>query len=181
MGYSISLETERLLIRDFRMEDAEAMLAMHSDPEVQKYTGEPVVTSIEEMKERIQDRLKAYKELGYGRWTLIEKATGTVIGWAGLLYLPEFDQIDLGYRLRQEFWGKGYATESSHVILKYGFEELGMEEIIAIAYEANVGSIKVMQKVGMKFYKKAIYDENDTEEAIWYRLTQDQYRAMQSN
>lgn len=163
------LETERLLIRDIEVEDKEDMFKLHSDPEVQKYTGEPVVESVEEMEQRIRARHKEYKELGYGRWALIEKASNTLIGWAGLLYLEEFDQIDIGYRLRKEFWGKGYATEASVAILKYGFETLGLEEIIAIAYPANVGSIRVMQKTGMQYYKTAEYEEGDGG-AIWYRM-----------
>ena len=77
------------------------------------------------------------------------------VGWAGLAYLPEFDEIDLGYRFLPEYWGKGIATEASHAILAYGFEELKLSRIIAIALKEHSASIKVMEKVGMEFDKFA--------------------------
>jgi len=89
------------------------------------------------------------------------------VGWAGLAYLPEFDEIDLGYRFLPEYWGLGIATEASRAILNYGFDQLELKKIIAIAMKEHKASIRVMQKVGMEFDKFGPY-EPGSEDAIWY-------------
>ena len=161
------IETERLLLRKITLADTENMFRLHSDPEVQKYTGEPVVESIAEMEEAIRTRMTDYDRYGYGRWATVLKDGMHFVGWAGLAYLPEFDEIDLGYRFLPEFWGSGLATEASQAILTYGFEQLALKKIIAIALKEHQASIRVMQKVGMEFDKFAPY-EPGSEDAVWY-------------
>lgn len=164
---NIIIETERLLLREVTVDDKEEMFQMHSNPEVQKYTGEPVVESLEEMEQAIRVRTVDYKKFGYGRWATFLKDGMQFIGWAGLAYLPEFDEIDLGYRFTPDYWGKGYATEASHAILNYGFDTLGLKRIIAIAMKENKASIRVMEKVGMEFDKFAPYEPGG-EDVVWY-------------
>ena len=164
---NIIIETERLYLREITLDDQEALFRLHSNPLVQKYTGEPVVRSIEEIEKAIENRNIHYKKYGYGRWATILKNRNQFVGWAGLAYLPEFDVIDLGYRFLPEFWGLGLATEASRAILNYGFDSLNLKKIVAIAMEENKASIRVMEKVGMEFEKMAPY-EPETEDAIWY-------------
>ncbi len=76
---------------------------------------------------------------------------GTFLGWCGLKYFPETDEVDLGYRFMKKYWGKGYATESSRACLNYGFHELKLKRIMAKAMPENKDSLKVMQKLGMVF------------------------------
>ncbi len=161
------LETERLLLRKITLDDKEEIFKLHSDPEVQKYTGEPVVQSIDEIEKAIQIRIANYKKYGYGRWATVLKNGMQFVGWAGLAYLPEFDEIDIGYRFLPAFWGSGIATEASHAILTYGFDKLKLERIIAIAMKENKASIRVLEKVGMEFDKFAPY-EPGSEDAVWY-------------
>jgi len=161
------IETERLLLREITLDDKEELFKLHSDPEVQKYTGEPLVESIEEMEKAIKARISDYEKYGFGRWATILKNEMQFVGWAGLAYLPEFDEIDLGYRFLPEYWGKGIATEASHAILAYGFDQLKLRKIIAIAMKENKASFKVMEKVGMEFDKFAPY-ELGSEDAVWY-------------
>ena len=143
------------------------MFNMYSNPAVHKYTGEHMLASMEEMAQKIEERSANYKKYGYGRWATFLKEDGQFIGWAGLAYLPEFDEIDLGYRFLPQYWGKGYATETSKAILEYGFNKLGLKRIIAIAMKENTASIKVMEKVGMQFEKYAPYDPGG-EDVVWY-------------
>ncbi|MBT8266292.1 MAG: GNAT family N-acetyltransferase, partial [Bacteroidia bacterium] len=143
------------------------MFKLYSDPEVQKYTGEPVVTSLEEMKKAIELRILNYKKYGYGRWATVLKNGNQFVGWAGLAYLPEFDEVDLGYRFFPEYWGSGLATEASRAILNYGFDVLKLDRIVAIAMKENKASIRVMEKVGMEYDKLAPY-EPGSEDAVWY-------------
>lgn len=161
------IETERLFLRKITLDDKENMFRLHSDPDVQKYTGEPVVESIEEIEKAIRIRVKDYEKYGYGRWATFLKNEMQFVGWAGLAYLPEFDKIDLGYRFLPEFWGSGLATEASRAILTYGFEKLELKRIIAIAMKENKASIKVMEKVGMVFDKFAPY-EPGSKDVVWY-------------
>ena len=169
MNYLI--ETERLFLRKITLDDKEALFKLHSNLAVQKYTGEPVVNSIEEIETTIHARINNYKKYGYGRWATILKNGMQFAGWAGLAYLPEFDEIDLGYRFLPEYWGAGIATEASRAILTYGFDTLKLKKIIAIAMRENKASIKVMEKIGMEFDKFAPY-EIGSEDAIWYACDQ---------
>jgi RimJ/RimL family protein N-acetyltransferase len=163
------IETDRLLLREIVPADKKDMLRMYSDEEVHRYTGEPTIESLEEMEKAILERVPNYKKYGYGRWATILKEDMRFIGWAGLAYLPEFDEIDLGYRFMPQYWGKGYATEASQAVLDYGFEQLKLPKIIAIAMKENKASIRVMEKVGMVFDKYAPYDPGG-EDVVWYKL-----------
>ena len=164
------IETERLLLRKITPDDKEELFDLHSDPEVQKFTGEPVVVSMEEIEQSVASRLNDYKNHGFGRMAAIEKSTNNFIGWSGLTYLPEFDQVDLGFRFKRKYWGKGFATEVSKAIIEYGFNVLNLEEIIAIALPGNKASIRVMEKAGMRFDKEAPY-EDAIPEAVWYKIS----------
>jgi RimJ/RimL family protein N-acetyltransferase len=144
------LETERLLIREFVEDDAEAFFSFNSDPEVMRYTGEPPSTSVEHVRRQIRD-YPDYRVHGYGRWAVVYKPHRQVVGFNGLKYLEELREIDLGFRLRTDFWGLGIATESSAEILRYGFENLGLKRIIGLVLPENTRSIRVLEKVGMRF------------------------------
>ncbi len=161
------IETERLVLKEITLDDKEAMFRLHSNDEVQKYTGDPLVASLEEMEKAIETRIIDYEKYGYGRWATFLKNGMHFIGWAGLAYLPEFDEIDLGYRFTPEHWGKGFATEASLAILNYGFNKLELKRIIAIAMKDNKASINVMEKCGMEFDKFAPYVP-DGEDVVWY-------------
>lgn len=100
------IETERLWLRQFVPEDAEAVFRIQSDPEVMRYTGEAPPANIEEIRLMLVERpIADYGRYGFGRWACISKATGELIGGAGLKYLPELDDVDLGYRLRRDWLG----------------------------------------------------------------------------
>ncbi len=168
------LETERLILREINREDRTELFVLHSDPEVQQYTGEDVVRSIDEIDRAIAGRLKNYKEDGFGRLAVVRKGTDEFLGWAGLTYLHEFEVVDLGYRFKKEFWGKGFATEASNAILTYGFKELKLAEIVAISLPENTASIRVMQKLGMTYYKHAPY-ELGSEDGVWYKIKKQEF------
>ncbi|NNL38321.1 MAG: GNAT family N-acetyltransferase [Flavobacteriaceae bacterium] len=119
------------------------------------------------MKKAIELRIMNYKKYGYGRWATVLKSGKQFVGWAGLAYLPEFDEVDLGYRFLPEYWGSGLATEASNAILNYAFDVLKLDKIVAIAMKENKASIRVMEKVGMEFDKLAPY-EPGSENAVWY-------------
>lgn len=114
---------------------------------------------------------KDYNTYGYGRWAVIYKPENKIIGFAGLKYLPEFNETDIGFRFLPKYWGKGLATEASKEIITYGFEKLGLDKIIGIALAKNIGSCKVLEKIGLKQYKIADYD-GDGIDYNWYKIEQ---------
>ena len=142
-------ETARLRHRAFTVDDAAALYAINSHPEVMRYTGEEPFPSLEVTREAIAS-YPDFKERGFGRWACVDKASGAIIGMSGLKYLPEFDAVDVGYRFLPEWWGKGLATESGIACLEFGFSVLGLEEIIGLVLPDNSGSIRVLEKLGMK-------------------------------
>lgn len=144
------IETDRLLIREFVEDDAEAFFSFNSDPEVMRFTGEPPSTSVDLVKKQIRD-YPDYRLHGYGRWAVVYKPDRRVVGFNGLKFLEDLQEVDLGYRLRSDYWGRGIATESSMAVLRYGFEDLGLKRIIGLVLPENLASIRVLEKIGMRF------------------------------
>lgn len=154
MAVKIILETGRLILREFGEADVEAFYLLGSHPAIIKYTGDPGggMTSIEHALEILRSHPMAdYEKHGFGRWACVHKEKGEVIGFAGLKYLEELDEVDIGYRLLPEYWGAGIATEAAQAVLEFGFRKLQMEEIIGLAVPENVASIRILEKLGMNF------------------------------
>ena len=164
------IETDRLILRKFTIQDYKEVYEFGSNKEVQKYTGDPVIESLDAAKELIRNVwYEDYKKYGYGRWATIYKPDNKLIGFAGLKYLPEIDETDIGFRFLPKYWGKGIATEASIEIIKYGFEKLNLKRIIGVAMPVNIGSCKVLTKIGLEFYKVDEY-EGDGESYNWYKI-----------
>lgn len=164
------IETDRIILREFTIADYKDVYEFGSNLEVQKYTGDKIIESLNEAKELIKNVwYEDYKQYGYGRWAVIYKPENKIIGFAGLKYLPEFNETDIGFRFLPEYWGKGLATEVSKEIIKYGFEKLNLDKIIGIAIADNIGSCKVLEKIGLSFYKIDEYD-GDGKEYNWYKI-----------
>jgi len=164
------IETERLILREFEPNDFKGVFEFGSNKEIQKYTGDPLLKSIEEAKKIISDVwLVDYKKYGFGRWATIYKPDNKLIGFSGLKFLPEFNQVDIGFRYLPKYWNLGIATEASKEIIKYGFETLNLDEIIGIAYPENIASCKVLEKVGLSFYKQDDYN-GDGGTYNWYKI-----------
>ncbi|WP_457618259.1 GNAT family N-acetyltransferase [Lutibacter sp.] len=175
---SIFLETDRLILREFELSDLQAVYNFASDVEVQKYTGDTILTDLNQAKDIIINVwFSDYKKYGYGRWAVVLKPENKVIGFAGLKYLPELNETDVGFRFLPEYWGIGIATEVSKEILKYGFEILKLEKIIGIVIPENVASSKVLKKLGFNFYKLDSYD-NGGEKCNWYKIDKKRYLEL---
>jgi [ribosomal protein S5]-alanine N-acetyltransferase len=150
-------QSKRLLFRKFTTADAGLLYELNSDPEVVKYVHEPPTTK-ENAEQIIKDIILPQYELNLGRWAVCLKYTDEFIGWCGLKYIKENDVIDLGYRFKKQYWGKGYATEAAQTCISYGFAHLNLDKIIAKAHVENTGSLNVIGKCGMKFLKEDVED-----------------------
>ena len=154
-----TLTTDRLILRPFTIEDVPAQYEMNLDPEVSRYTGDGGVVGIDEIERRIKnDVLRDYKMHGYGRMVVVLKETGEIIGFCGLKYLSDLEEVDLGYRFVQRQWGKGIATEASRAVLDYAWSDLGLNRVIAWVLPENQGSVRVLDKLGFHFEKALLED-----------------------
>lgn len=162
------IETERLILRPFTLDDAEASLEMSQDPEVMKFLGGVDTSSVEEHRKMLKKvPLDDYEKYGFGRFAMIHKETGEYMGFTGLKYIAELDEVDIGYRIKRKFWRQGYSYEAALPSMDFGFNELGLDRIIALANPNNVASVNLMKKLGLIYEKDIhIYDEN----AVYYAI-----------
>lgn len=157
---NLIIETERLLIRPFSMDDIEPSYAMNLDAEVSEFTGDGGVVSKKEIERRIIENVFGdYKKHGFGRLAVELKGENKFIGFTGLKYLEDMDEVDLGYRLMKKYWGKGIATESARACVNLGFNTLGLSKLIAMVLPENRGSIRVLEKLNFE-YEKDIIENN---------------------
>ncbi len=167
------IETPRLILREFEISDAAALYELNSDPEVMRYTGDRPFSSIAEAETFVHN-YDTYQRQGFGRWAVMSKDTGRLIGWCGLKR-NEKDLIDIGFRFFREQWGKGYATEAAKATLDYGFEQLGLEQIIGRAARENKASLRVLEKLGMEFWKKDSC--MGIANSLYYKIDKQQFKS----
>lgn len=165
-------ETERLLLREFDFCDEHDFFEMDSDPEVHRYIENKPLDSIEQVRDIIRFVQSQYVENGIGRWAVVDKKTNECLGWCGLKYfqVPLNDHVDiyeLGYRFKRKHWGKGYATESSIAVLDYGFENLKIDIIYALADVDHSKSLHVLRKLGFEHIEVFDYDGKPCD---WFEL-----------
>jgi RimJ/RimL family protein N-acetyltransferase len=149
------MQTERLFLRPFTPDDAEAYWPLVSLPEVLRYTGEQAQASLDDVRRTLLSRpIRDYSVHGFGRMACIEKCSGRLVGFSGLKYLEDLQEVDVGYRFLPDCWGKGYATESAKVLMQQGILEHGITRIIGLVQPENLASVRVLSKLGLTFERK---------------------------
>lgn len=137
-------------MRQLTKEDAKDFYTLNLDEEVLQYTGDQPFENIQAATDFLT-HYDPYAKYGVGRLAVIDKTTLQFIGWCGLKYSPDQNEYDIGFRFYKHYWNKGYATETAQKCLDFGFRELGIEKIVGRAMKDNIGSIKVLEKIGMAF------------------------------
>lgn len=160
------LETNRLYLREMTPDDAEQAYLLNLDPEVVKYTGDVAFKSIDEAKTFLEN-YNHFKKYGFGRWAVIDKTNDEYLGWCGLKYSEDLDEFDIGFRFFKKHWNKGYATEAAKACLEIGFDKFGMKTIVGRVMKANIGSIKVLEKIGLRFDRTFNFDG---QEGLIYKI-----------
>lgn len=167
----MAIYTDRLILRKFSIEDARDLYDLNSDKEVLKYTGDTPFSSISDAQKFINE-YDEYNKNGFGRLSVVLKSSNTTIGWCGLKYLAQLDEVDIGYRIKKTYWNNGYMTEAAIECINYGFNHLNIKEIVGRAVKENLSSIRVLKKIGMTYWK----DFNSKgQEAVYYKITSDQH------
>ncbi len=146
------LHTERLLLRGWRPEDRDPFAALNADPVVMEHFPAPLARAesdgfVDSVEANLADR-------GWGLWAAERRDTGAFIGFIGL-NVPGFEAdftpcVEVGWRLAREHWGVGFAPEGAREAVRFGFEELGLEEIVSFTTVGNHNSRRVMEKIGMR-------------------------------
>ena len=151
MADSKVLETKRLILRCLTMDDLDDLFVLYHSPEVRKYYSEGI-PSYDETKQELKWMINhCYIKYGFGMWATIHKETGKFIGRCGLtpMDIEGHEEIEVGYMLVREYWGRGLATEAAQAILNYGFERVGLSRLICVVNPENQASSKVALKIGM--------------------------------
>ena len=154
------LETERLRLRQFTPDDVDNLVELDSDPLVRRFLDMPDAPTYEDAQQTLARFMDWYTRGDmYGYWAAEEKETGAFIGWFHFRpHRPKPEEIEVGYRLKQAYWNRGYATEMSQALLRKGFEEANLPRIVAITLADNLASQRVMQKIGMTLEERYLYD-----------------------
>ena len=176
------IETERYLIRPLVTDDAAGIFELDSNPKVHAYLGNNPIKTLAEAENTIQFIQQQYKDLGIGRWAIIEKSSGNFVGWTGFKYIIEpvnnhVNYHDLGYRLIESYWGKGIATETAKACLKYAFEVLDLEVVYGICDISNIRSKNILQKCGLKITETFDYDDTPH---YWFEINNLEYQRNKS-
>lgn len=144
------IETPRLGLRHFRLDDVQDFFVLGSDPEVIRYAQDTPFADLAEASRVLREApLADYEKYGYGRLAVVLKQTGELIGFCGMKYIQELGRNELGYRYKRPFWGNGLGSEAGLATLEYACTQLGMNEAIALILPANIGSVRVAEKLGM--------------------------------
>jgi RimJ/RimL family protein N-acetyltransferase len=185
----IFLETERLILRRFTMDDTDLLVELYADPDVMRYINGGLPVPREKIVEEDLPAFLSYYDRfdAYGFWAAIEKESGRFLGWfhfrpgarAGPL------EPELGYRLHRFAWGRGYATEGSRALIDKGFAELGVARVNAGTMTVNIGSRRVMEKAGLRFVRAYHADwpvsiPGDEQGAVEYAIDRAEWESDRS-
>lgn len=143
-----NLETERTIMRKLTKEDATHFYTLNLDEEVLKYTGDKPFENLQASVDFLTN-YDQYEKYGVGRLAVIDKETSEFLGWCGLKFSEDKNEYDIGFRFYKKHWNKGFATETAKKCLDFGFNKLKIEKIVGRAMTENIGSIKVLEKIGM--------------------------------
>ena len=146
------LETDRLILRRLTVEDAPFILALLNDPAWIKYIGDRGVRTIDDARANIFNvHIATYERLGFGFYLTERKSDGTPIGLCGLIHREGLEDVDIGFALLPDFRAGGYASEAALAVMAYANNNLKLTRIVGITSHDNVSSIKLLEKIGLKF------------------------------
>jgi RimJ/RimL family protein N-acetyltransferase len=143
-----TLQTDRLTLRPFRESDLDGYAAMCANAEVMRYLGESKPLSRAEAWRSMAVMVGHWQLRGYGMWAVEERQSGEFIGRIGCWNPEGWPGLEIGWTLRREFWGRGFATEGARAAIQYAFTELHQDRVISLIRPDNLNSIRVAEKVG---------------------------------
>lgn len=173
----IEIKTRRLVLRPFTRADVDEIHKLWTEHGVRKYLWDDEIIPHAQAQEVIARSVELFREEGTGLWTVSFHQQPALIGFCGYWYFREPPELEILYGISPELWGKNLATEAARAMLQYGFQYLGFDEIIASADAPNAASFRVMEKAGMKYWKRENKSGLDT---IFYAISKDDFHVDNS-
>lgn len=158
------LETKRLILRRLCADDAEFILELLNQPSFLRYIGDKGVRNTEDAIRYIQTGpVASYDRFGFGLYLVELKESDVSIGMCGLLKRETLPDVDIGFAFLPGYWSQGYAFEAAAAVMNYGREALGLRRIVAITSLDNASSIKLLEKIGLRFERLIKLGEDQPE------------------
>ncbi len=158
------IETDRLILRKLGVDDAEFILDLFNQPSFIHYIGDRGVRTLEDAKRYIlAGAVTSYERFGFGLYLTLLAEGQIPIGICGLVKRDSLKDADVGFAFLPQYWSKGYAFEAASAVLVYARNTLGLKRILGITTPDNQGSIRVLEKAGLKFEQMVRLSEDDVE------------------
>jgi len=170
---SRDLHTLRTTLQPLGPEHVTAMHAMWTEPHVRKFLWDDVIITEAVAASVLTTSADDFLQRGFGLWGVFDRATNQLMGFCGLRASPE-GVLELLYGLLPAWWGQGLATEAARAVLAYAFTTIGAREIMAATDPPNAASVRVMERLGMRFERRGVLNGLDT---LFYRITREAYAA----
>ena len=162
------VETARLLIRELTEDDAPFVLRLTNEPSFVANIADKGIRNLDDAREFLREGAWTNQKVpGYGQFVVELKEDRSATGICGLLYRENLEVTDIGFALLPEYWGHGYAFEAAEAVLEYGHSELGAGPIVGLTTEDNLPSIKLLEKLGMRFQKTVQMSDDDPGTAVY--------------
>lgn len=173
----LHLRTERLALAPFTAEDGEELLALFTDPDVRRWLLDDSTVSRAWVDEEVSASETRFADDGDGLWSIREIGHPPIIGFVG--YRPFFDppEVQLLYGFLPAAWGRGFATEAAAEAVRYGFEDLGFDEVRAATDVPNAASIRVLERLGMREWRRSDDGPHGT---LYFRVTRQEWAGATS-
>jgi [ribosomal protein S5]-alanine N-acetyltransferase len=154
------IETDRLILREFQRVDLQALAPILADPQVMRFSPSGV-NSVAQVRAKIEGFIACYAAFGFGKWAVMLRENHQLLGYCGIAVdrIDGKDEKELGYRLDSRYWGQGLATEAAAVVIQYGLEQLNLPYVLGVVERANIASVRVLKKVGMRYERTTIFHE----------------------
>lgn len=158
------LETDRLILRQFSTEDAEFILELVNEPSFIQNIGDRGVRTLEDARSYIlRVAITSYEKNGFGLYLVLLKESDESIGMCGLIKRDGLEDVDIGYAFLPRYWSKGYAMEAARAVKDYARDVIGLKRLVAITDPENEDSIRILEKIGLKYEKMVRLSADDIE------------------
>lgn len=152
-----TIQTANLALRPLQAADAEVLYRIYQVDGVLQYFPSTTPPPLEKVERFVAGQEKHWAQYGYGNWGILPQGADEIIGWAGLQFLPETNETEVGYLLNRPFWGRGYATQAAQAALDFGFEHFNFAQVIGLTHPENIASQRVLEKCGLRFIERKVY------------------------
>ena len=172
-----TLHTPRLTLRACTLDDVDSLHRLWTDPKVRRYLWDNIIISRERAEETVRDSLDCVQRYGVGHWLVLIRETDALAGFCGFIVREDGEDPELLYGLAPEYWGRGLVTEAATAALQWAFVDRGFNRVTAATDPPNIASVRVMERLGMRFLRRGTLNGLDT---VFYELKRDEFRAPEA-